>query len=193
MNRIQTIWAAVTEEEFCPKDIENHALKLFPDAAYLYVVLDSEVVMGVFQNGKIRICLASGAKINYIPWEYMQELRIFNQNRELRIRRFQERFCGRLRKDGEDGRESYIMDETQKLWGSVKRSEEGFHLLTSSRGSRIWVPEIIDNIGQIYQMAGIRVRTYMDFPPASEKKGLYRKEDTRFLGICPWPWEGGRE
>lgn len=192
MNEIQTITTAVTEKELCPGEIEGYAKMLFSDNAYLYIVLDSEVVMGIFRNREFRICLVSGKKISSVPWEYVQEFRIFNHSRELRLMRFQNRFCGRLREDGGDGRTAYIMDESQKIWGSAKRSEDGFHLLTSTRGSRIWVPEIIDNTGRIEWLAGVRVRTYIDFPPASEKRGLYLKEDVRFLGICPWPWKGGK-
>ena len=192
MNEIQTITTAVTEKELCPGEIESYAKELFSDIAYLYAVLDSEVVMGVFQNGEFRICLVSGKKISSVPWEYVQEFRIFNQRGELRLRCYQNRFCGRFREDGEGGRTAYIMDESQKIWGSVKRSEDGFHLLTSTRGSRIWVPEIIGHTGKIEGSAGVCVRTYMDFPPASEKRGLCLKEDVRFLGICPWPWKGGK-
>ena len=116
MNEIQTITTAVTEKELCPGEIEGYAKMLFSDNAYLYIVLDSEVVMGIFRNREFRICLVSGKKISSVPWEYVQEFRIFNHSRELRLMRFQNRFCGRLREDGGDGRTAYIMDESQKIW-----------------------------------------------------------------------------
>ena len=114
--------------------------------------------------------------------------RFFNQCQELRLRHVQNRFCGRYCVDEDDaGLEIYFMDEVQKLWGNVELEEDGYYLLTSLRGSRLWVPVISDGQSRIHKQMGIRVRSYMDFPQASERKGLFWKKDERFLGICPWP------
>lgn len=194
MSRVQKIISKTEKINICKEEIAGEVERLFHEMSYLYVVLDYGVAMGLYENGNFQVCMGSGKKIASIPWEYVQELAVFNQYQELRLRYVQNRFCGRYCADEDDGgSETYFMDEVQKLWGNVELEEDGYCLLTSFRGSRLWVPVISDGPGRIQKQVGIKVRTYMDFLLASERKGLFLKKDERFLGICPWPWKGDGE
>ncbi|MGP8313261.1 CRISPR-associated protein Csx19 [Enterocloster aldenensis] len=188
MSRVQKIISKTEKININKEEIAGEVKRFFHERSYLYVVMDYGVGMGLYENGDFQIRMESEKKFVPIPWEYVQELAVFNQCQELRLRHVQNRFCGRYCVDEDDaGLEIYFMDEVQKLWGNVELEEDGYYLLTSLRGSRLWVPVISDGQGWIHKQMGIRVRSYMDFPQASERKGLFWKKDERFLGICSWP------
>lgn len=175
-------------------EIEGEIESLFPCKAYLYVIMDDEVALGLYENSTFQIRLSSGKRLWLIPWEYVREIAVFCENQELRLRCFGDEYRGRLRVDGgKQGANTYIMDEAQKLWGTTREESEGWSLLSSLRGSRIWVPVIFNNCENVEKTVGILVRRYLDFPDASEKCGLIHCEDERFLEFCSWPQEGGRK
>lgn len=195
MGKIRTIISKQEPIKRKVHEIAGDVESLFSDKAYLYVIMDDEVALGVYENSVFQIRLASGEILFSIPWEYVKEIVVFCKSQELRLRRFGDEFRGRLRVDGtEDGQETYVMYEVEKLWGETKTKSDGWSMLSSLRGSTIWVPMIIggsDKVEDAEKMIGIQVCRYMDFPDASEKRGLIHRKDERFLEFCPWPQEGG--
>lgn len=194
MGKIRTIVSNQKNIRKRAHEIAEEIECLFPCQAYLYVIMDDEVALGLYENGRFQIRLASGKRLWSVPWEYVREIAVFCKNQELRLRCFGDEYRGRLRVDAaKQGENTYIMDEAQKLWGTTKEEEEGWSLLSSHRGTRIWMPAVFHRRETVEKTAGIFVRRYMDFPDASENRGLIRCEDERFLEFCPWPQEGREE
>lgn len=192
MGKIRTIVSNQKNIRMKAHEIAGEVECVFPSKAYLYVIMDDEVALGLYENGTFQIRLASGKRMWSIPWEYVREIAIFSENQELKLCCFGDEYRGRLRvDDAKQGQNMYIMDEAQKLWGTIREESEGWSLLSSLRGTKIWVPVIFNNHEKVEKTIGILVRRYMDFPDASEKRGLIHCEDERFLEFCPWPQEGG--
>lgn len=98
-------------------------------------------------------------------------------------------------RDNADNKEEteYYMDEKQKLWGEVKKENQGeisgWSLLTSNRGTQIQIPmqlpipknhEVRNRVG-----AAIEVRRYMRIPNADNQELVYQT-DIRMKGFCIW-------
>lgn len=157
--------------------------------AYVYIVMTDGVALGKYTTDKFEIRTRDGVTLNTIPWENVQELAVFDDSKELRIRKGLTgagRLSSRLLSDKEGSGELYVMDEVQKLWGSIEASENGWTKLSSARGSRIWVPKIFCSGDREEKIVGLKVRKYLDFPKATENQGLTRQEDERFVGFCGW-------
>lgn len=197
MGKIRPINSYVDFIEAKPREVEEKIKKLFSKGAYVYEVLDNEVVLGLYKAEEYRFRLYDGNILRKLSWEYVKELAVFDPEGELRVRRRQDGFVGRYRKDKEerDDKSLYKLDEVLKLWGVISDKEEqgegSFCLLTSQRGSRIWIPPIASLEQEGKKEAGIQVRTYYRFAKDTENSGLLYQEDERFMGLCPWPQEGG--
>ena len=177
-------------------DVLKQVNKYFnQDKAWIYAVLDYAVGFGVYENNCF-FC-QSGRKKELVPleWDYLQELRVFNSKGEIRLNKRNEKWVGRYRgeksglEDGERIEEEYFIDEYQKLWGSAQNVEnmniQDWSLLTSGRGTRIWVPiKIEENQG-----ASILVRKFMRIPKEEHLELVYQT-DIRMVEICPWKEEG---
>lgn len=221
MGKVQTIVSSQEMVRMKAHEIAGEVERLFSNQAYLYVIMDDEVALGLYENGVFQIRLASDKRLMSIPWEYVREIAVFSENQELRLRCCGDEFRGRYRvDDAKQEQKTYIMDETQKLWGTMAGEFAGWSLLASLRGTRFWVPfplgdsekaekakntkkaksadnaekaEKVEKTEKVEKAIGILVRRYMDFPDASEKVGLIHREDERFRGFCLWPQEGGEK
>lgn len=165
---------------------------LFSERAYLYAVLDFEVSFGVYDEGHFLIGRRGQAEAAKLQWEYLRELRIFNQERELLLIPSDSGWTGRIREDVKNGSVvmrsgEYILEERQKLWGTLaqkpKETIPGWSLLTSGRGTSIQIPKQI-----VGPEAGICVRKYMRIPDVSDRKNeeLVYQNDIRMVDFCEW-------
>lgn len=212
------------------EDVARTAETYFFAPAQVYAVFDNGVALGIYQNGRFTIRFGKEGfrqketeedySCSEFPWKYLQEIRVFNKDKEVRLRRRAGAFVGKVIEDGcqkvlpkehseEDNslKEIYYMDEDQKLWGSIKAKDGNWRLLESQRGSRLWVP-FIENV-EIDKWICIKVRKYMIFPDLTkylqqedieqekmeseeiEQEGLVRFLDERFLYFTGWPGKGG--
>ncbi len=158
----------------------------------LYAVMDHAVVLGLYNGGKIEIGLKAGREtkiLTELPFPYLQELRVFNQQQEFRAVKLEGNYIWRLRVDGEEGpgfRRLNTLDEVHKLWGAVRKEEDSsdkWSLLSAKRGSGILFPEHIPCHGE----KGVCVRNYLYFGKADEENGLVQYVDERLLGFMNWP------
>lgn len=167
----------------------NMAQENFSRPAYVYAILDYRVVFGWLADEKMMIHTEKQGGMEELTGTYVQELRIFNEEKELRVRRCAEGFRGRLlldRKDNDSKDQISVMEEIQKLWGSVTNLEENWALLTSRRGEQIWVPAFSGEKYGLSQELGLKVKSYIQFQEAADKDELYRFFDERLCGICGW-------
>lgn len=130
------------------------------------------IIWGKWKDGKISF--ASGEEV--VP-EYWQELRVFNGNEELHLRRVGDSFTGRYRKDeGEDGATAYV-DSFSRFWGEKTVSSDGFvTLVDSSRKLKLVIPA--EDGSRWY---GLQTRNYVG---SDKETGLSGYADYRFVHIA---------
>lgn len=182
--------------------VKDQVEKFFKEKAWIYAVLDFAVGFGTYEDR----CYSIGLRDQKIPvsldWSYLKELRVFNRDRELCIMRLKTGWSGRVRGSMPDGIaadprfEEYVIDECQKLWGNVKKSasqkESNWNLLTSGRGTRIWLP-VPDMREQ--EETGIWVKKFMRVPVEDNQELVYQT-DIRMVDFCSWKGQnekGGEE
>lgn len=176
--------------------------KFFKEKAWIYAVLDFAVGFGTYEDRNYSIGLRDQKIPVPLDWRYLKELRVFNRDRELRIVPLKTGWVGRVRGSIPDGIaadrrfEEYCIDERQKLWGKVKKSDpqkgSGWSLLTSGRGTQIWLP--IPDL-KTQEEAGILVKKFMRIP-VEEGQELVYQTDIRMVDFCFWKGQnekGGEE
>lgn len=171
------------------QEVLEMAAGLFPERTLLYAVLDDAVCFGIYDAGQFLVGLPDLGRPVPMAWDYLQELRIFNERQELLLILSENGWTGRIRRDDGDAEASgeYVITERQKLWGkktSDPRSENsGWTLLTSERGTRIWIPV---DMGPWIDEAAILVQRYMRIADVTKGEELVYQKDIRMAGICPW-------
>lgn len=162
----------------------------FPGPGTAYAILDYAVALGVLDEGGLRLGLGLERKVISPEVRYLQELRVFDEDREFRAIRVQDGFRWRLRTDGQ-GDNASVLEETQKLWGSAAedRATEAlpgdWTLLRARRGSAILFPAQVPVHGE----KGLIVRHYLDFGQTTaglQGGSLYRYSDERLAGLTDW-------
>ncbi|UYO61634.1 CRISPR-associated protein Csx19 [Acetobacterium wieringae] len=114
----------------------------FPQKAWVYLVSQHQVQIGIWDGDKMNL------KDGYSP-EYLLELRVFTNNREIRVVQAHEDF---LLRDSEDFdvqkaiEDKYIM-YGEKIDGEKQESyQDGYSALKEDRGGVLWFPgRIADN------------------------------------------------
>lgn len=217
------IWEIESEnkkwgEKMTCQDAEQRIKDSFQDQAYLYLELDNKVLLGRYEGGEFQFygsplddgCVPSSHKEAQSKpamragewssptlgrmWESIQRVIVFTKEQELRLCRTQAWFYGRLRRDCPCGHTVSVIDEEQKIWGSIQQGTGKWHMVESRRGSRIWVPaepEVSGKGNRKGKSMGVLVRKYFEFPDATEGRGLAVQIDERMVGIYPWIDEEG--
>ncbi len=148
---------------------------------FVYAVFDHAICIGKSEAGTLSFKQYTGKTIEE-NLDFLQEIRIFNEEREFRAVRVDGQFRWRLRMDNDEGEPTYYLDETHKLWGkAVNVQEDDWTLLKEERGTKLWFPENIKKDGE----KGIVIRQYLAFGQNS-----YCFSDERLIGFVDW-YEGG--
>lgn len=138
-------------DKVLPCDCLKEINKRFSGKAYIYVILDYAVALGIYQEGKLFIgfCENEGCAIkcygdkaeekislaHELFADYVRELRVFDEKQELRFVRLGQEFFMRFWRDREEKTETqiredkeknfanviYCSEEIQKIWGKVKK------------------------------------------------------------------------
>lgn len=192
-----------TEDPVTLMDLVTEVLRQrFPSGAFAYAVLDYAVAFGKYEEGELYIGIGAEKRPASLNWEFLQELRIFDEEKELKLVKVNGSWTGRFRNDAEEVlKQDCVLDQKQKLWGHIVKESgiPGWSILRSERGTVIQIPVEFDkNIGES-QEAGLLVRRYIKYPPAFEEqekevqKGLGYQEDVRLAGFALWGAEEGEE
>lgn len=175
----------------------------FKEKTWLYAVLDYAVGFGCYEKEHFTVFMGEQREPVAMDWKYVQELRIFNCDRELRLVPLEGAWVGRVRGVMPAGIkvdkriEEYTISQCQKLWGQVKDSRNKYRegtgreiwsLLTSDRGTRIWVP--LDLKEQ--EKAAVCVKKFMRIP-TEEHQELVFQTDIRMVDFCKWEYTDGEE
>lgn len=173
---------------------------LFPQRAYLYAVLDYGVCFGLYENSCFYIGSGECKSKKLLDWRYLKELRIFNTSQELKLVYMKDYWAGRIRRDLSDGETAaaareYVIDERQKLWGTIKHEQEGelpeWSFLVSERGTRLLIP-INSKKRMGDSEVAVIVRKYMRIPNMETEQELVYQTDMRMVDFCPWNIGGER-
>lgn len=162
----------------------------FPGGATLYAVLDYAVCFGVYRNKQFLMGIGEEKAEKALEWEYVRELRIFDEDKELLLISDADGWSGRIRNDQADAEQEYSLTEWQKLWGKAAENSQqgipGWTLLVSGRGTGIQIPQLLQA-----EEAALCVRRYMRIPDVKNNEELVFQKDIRIVEICPWKGEGG--
>lgn len=168
----------------------------------VYVILDHAVALGTYRQGKLQLGMGLERKIIGLgSSDFLVELRVFSEFQEFRaVRLSNGHFHWRNRIDGEGNSSNEIdcLDEVHKLWGIAKTGTDknGWSLLSSERGSRIYYPGSIPAGGG----QGLIVRNYMQFKSVGATAAdqtnevdvagrSYQYVDSRFVCFQDWQTE----
>lgn len=163
----------------------------FPNTATLYAVLDYAVCFGTYNQGCFSLGIEAQTEPAVLDWNYLRELRVFDEDQELLLVPAGGNWTGRMRREigkheGTLADGEYVIDERQKLWGKMKKSykvgDTVWSLLVSGRGTRIQIPMDLNE----REEAAIRVRRYMRIPDLKKGGALVFENDIRMIGLCPW-------
>lgn len=145
----------------------------------LYIVTDYDVFLGRTNKKDIEIYGSTVPKAIFI-----QEVRLFKEESEIKITRTKQGFIWRKRVDKESGKTNlYHIDETHKLWGIVTSVEEKHAVLTESRGTTIGIPKKFKD----KQEVGLVFRKYIaiqDKDFVTNQPFSYQIIDERLVKYC---------
>lgn len=140
--------------ELLPKYFDN-------ETAYVVAYLDYRVLIGIYENSNMKF-----PDNETIDNEYIQRLRVFNENKELLIWRSSEGLKGRLRIDG-DGQDTEVVEACQVLWGTrVVKNTVDFTEITEDRGTTLILPIKGLEVDNRKKRAFIKTRNYVGYTPA---------------------------
>ena len=145
------------------------------------------VLWGRLENGRISFadCPAGGepaaqTALDGVPSEYWQELRVFNEDAELRLTRRGGELVGRFRSDAGGGTPVEYVDAMSRLWGErddQTPAPNGYvHLIDRDRGLSMTVPS--DDAAPAWY--GLVTRNYVKADPDTSQAGY---ADYRFVRI----------
>jgi len=154
-------------EPFSINNLE-HALSLFNSTGYIIAYLDYRVLIGKVNNNGFEFY--NNEKIEE---KYIQKLRLFNDDRELLIWRNNDGLKGRLRidGDGEDTKDTFVVDACQVLWGTKKdKLGNGWIKLYEDRGTELIIPYNEDVVINEGKRLFIKTRNYVSTTPEENQE-----------------------
>ncbi|WP_193769035.1 CRISPR-associated protein Csx19 [Metasolibacillus meyeri] len=140
----------------------------------MYVMADQAVYFGKLVNGNIQ--LHGDTKFEEA---YIQEVRIFDSEKELKLTRVNGNFIARLRKDG-TGEETIYFDDTHKLWGSGVKCDGEWSVLEEGRGMELAIPKKFakdDAVVLIFR----KYLAFQEWDPATAQSFRYTVVDERLV------------
>lgn len=154
----------------------------------LYVVVDYGVFLGRLQDKEILLLQKKQVAIEkeFPKAKYIQEVRIFDKDMEIKITRTQQGFVWRKRQDSENETGKMTLDyidECYKLWGSITEVGDGFSVLKENRGTTIVIPRKYE----VNQQIGLVFRKYISFQDkdlVTEQPFSYQIIDERLVKYC---------
>jgi len=121
---------------------------------------------------------------DYVPeWEYLQELRVFNDESELRIWRYGKTYHGRIIADKEAINDESVncLEQNVNLWGTyATKSSDQFIILQEERGMKLALPVKFEDRFNTGINAFLKERLYLN---VDDDTGCVFISDRRFCGF----------
>lgn len=141
------------------------------------------IVWGCWQNGSLK--LAGGVAKNCSLW---LELRVFNEEEELHLKKSGDLWLGRWRKDGAGEATEYV-DSISRFWGEMVEAAdlpEGYMKLEDAARK---LKQILPQAEEHAKYYGLVTRSYIGY----EATGQAGYADYRYVRIAAADVEGGME
>lgn len=171
---VRQITSSFQKVSFAQGELKKRIQEFFKDEkGFILAWLDYEVKVGFVYHGEMILY------DHPIEEEYLQEIRVFNEHRELHVRRWGNQFAGRLIVDDKDGERIDIFDEIHYIWGKVVGEENGWLKVSEkNRGFQIHIPFLSQQ--DIPEKICYKVRNYLK----EDKDGQLFFDDARICGFC---------
>ena len=139
------------------------------------------VVWGRWKNGALE--LAGGAEKKPLLW---LDMRVFNEEAELHLKKQGDMWLGRCLKDGEGEPVEYV-DSIARFWGRKTKDEPGgcMRLEDTARKLQLVLPQVEESAAYY----GLVTRSYIGY----ETTGQAGYKDCRYMRIAAADVEGGME
>lgn len=177
--QLQTFNCVVTSGYLFEDELEKFIKDM--QNGYLYLVTGYAVHLGKVKSREIKLYNDKIYDDIFSQVSFIQEVRIFNKQKEIKITRMNDRFVWRERKDTNEGKGKITcIDETYKLWGQVTAHKEYWSILTEQRGTSIAIPDSYEK----GQKVGLVFRKYIEFQDwdlVNDQHFSYRVEDERLV------------
>lgn len=162
------------EEEIEATEILRKCAAYFPNAATVFAWQIHTAGWGRWDGRNFQMAAEKD-----ICLDYLQEIRVFDQEAELHLTRCGDKFAGRYLKDEGEDKELMYVDAFARLFGDIAGSEAGFtKLRDDSRQLEHLVPlEVADG-----KHIGLLTRNYID---EVGDMGQLSYVDYRFMALEP--------
>ncbi len=170
--RGETAWG----KEAAESDLAAFIAQKLERDGNVVVWFDDCIVWGTYRDGEIFLADESA-----LHPPYVQEMRIFNREEELYLRKSRGFFLWRYRKDGDGGEIEYV-DCLSRLWGKAERKENApaGYVLLEDRQRKIALTIPAGELCAPYY--GLVTRNYIEYDNETGQAGY---GDYRFVAIEP--------
>ena len=172
-----------TKTEYLPEITEllDDIKKYITKGASVVAYLDNEVLVGTYSDGNFKFY-----NNKTISLEFIQQIRIFNENEELFLWRSNGKLKGRKRIDVE-GDETDVIDANQVLFGTaIEKLDGDYACLSEKRGMEIVLPDNGYIVDDKKERVAIKTRNYISY--TDNWQATYT--DVRFVKFIQLPEEG---
>lgn len=171
------------------KQILDLIAEKFKQEAYAYVVLDYAVAFGEYCPAvrEIRLGIGNETEARQLEWDYLQELRIFTTEAELKIVKIHNKYFWRLRRSSDQGHDEYVVPRKEKLWGKINLKASGvadWIKLTSAQGSFIQIPVRGNDGTWGADEVWLKLCYYYEERDVEQHAQLVYQKDMRIEGFC---------
>ena len=151
---------------------------LFREKSYIVAYHVNEVLFGTIEENEFNF-----PDEKQIEVDYLLQLRVFNKNKELYLRKKKNLFVGRLRtdndKDVNENKKIQYVEANQIILGTQSKNIDGkYTVLTEAKlfHKGIRIPDIVTNISEKKRLA-IKTRNYIGYNGALQAEYI----DSRFV------------
>lgn len=155
------------------EDLNTFLGENFKVEGTLVAYLDYAVMIGNFDGSKMEF---PGYESKFDS-NFIQKLRLFNNDKELLIWKTSEGLKARLRTDG-DGTEVNVIEAEQIVLGTNVETGSGYSVLKEKRGTRIILPLNNLSVDEKKKRLKIKTRNYVGFDEETGQSGYC---DCRFV------------
>jgi CRISPR-associated protein (TIGR03984 family) len=147
---------------------------LHKSPSFFVAYLDYKVIIGRYVDGKFG-CYGKETIDPQHLQQYLQRLRVFNQDEELLLWRSSGKFNGRFRID-KQGKEAEAIEANQVLFGTTaKKLNEHFTQISEQRGTCLILPFPNIQVDDKKQRVFIKTRNYIDYNAVGQANFTLRR------------------
>lgn len=157
-------------------ELKTKLSSVFPKKGFVVAYLDNRVLIGRWENGDFKF-----HDNQNIEEKFIQKIRIFNESQEFFSWRTKSGFDGRLRKDDDQGKGTFLVVAEQVLVGTkAKNKADGFaEISEEKRGAQLMVPLANIEVDDKEKRLFIKTHNYIGYNPA----GQATYTDCRFVAF----------